>query len=635
MTHDDALEELRRLGRRRFVQCLGAGAAAASVAGCIGRGQPGASLDETHTTETTGTATGTPDEESDAPEPGERITSARRIGVRDVSDYDYRALWSYRKRESLEALLSDPRVNELAKGWVAGFEAYDPLTNFLDSVSIQGTTGMEVEGSVESGTFDVVATDRQVAYGLVDRRTDELVALEVTDPRDITWTREFGDEMGRKRHEFVLGHDEVWKHLEGRVWYPLVKVAEVITAYADYPHGEVTPVAYFFMDEGELSVLSVFLDVSDPENLQLLDVTVVENFVEHPPAKLASTVATHDETVLGTVPGIPLEKRPQITGPEGFHNIEQIPDTIDQAGWHVTWEPPTTQGAMVTASYNGQPVFETVAPYVTYTGYDLPRREGRNTAEWLFPNADTVFSGELLYWDIHSQTFGGPGMLAKTDYPTTERHPEGFRIRTHFHTGALPSAMDFHSGHRFAPYNYHMHYDFYGDGVFIPVWQRQGPGYVTEFMFARERVNDGPVQFYVSGWAMDVTPGTTEGVETQVFDGDEWYTPETEFYLQGDEESMVRFANPDGCQKVDIPLDETKEIVVVRQHPDEIGEATRVEDIDAELAFYHPAQYVDDEPIQGERVFAWLLLEAPTYELPHSAGITTYTTFGEVNLEGY
>lgn len=100
---------------------------------------------------------------------------------------------------------------------------------------------------------------------------------------------------------------------------------------------------------------------------------------------------------------------------------------------------------------------------------------------------------------------------------------------------------------------------------------------------------------------------------------------------------LVRFTNPDGPETIDIPLDNMKEVVVVRPKDDEIGEVIRAdpENSQPELAFYHPAQYVDDESIQGEEVLFWLLMEAPTDEVPHSSGITTYTQMGKFNLSGY
>ncbi|PSQ16795.1 hypothetical protein BRD00_10005 [Halobacteriales archaeon QS_8_69_26] len=522
----------------------------------------------------------------------------------------------------------------MAENWVASFEAYDPLTNGLDAISIQGTTDMTVEGSRESGQFEVTATERQVAYGLVDRETDDLVALEVTDPIDVTWERGYGDETGRERHDFVLDHDEVWSELEGNDWYPMVKAAEIITAYADYPHGEVSNVIYFVKQGDQLNVVSGFIHVAG-EELELLDVHKVEKFVEHPPQEMARETVPPGETTLGEVPLVPMHQRPQITAPNGFHRIEEPDQTIEQSDWTVEWTPPETVGAEVTASYRGKPVFQRIAPYSTHTGYDLPERNGRNTREFMFPDDDTVFSGELLFWDVHTVFLGGPGVLGKVDYPVSPDRPSGFQLRTHYHTGAVPNAQDFHSGHRWGPYNYYINYEFYEDGVFVPVWQRQGPGYVTEFMFYRERENDGPVQFYLSAWAMKPTPGTDGPVETRVFDGDAWRTPEEEFYLEGDEETVVRFTNPDGSETIDVPLDDTTEVVVVRPKEGEMGEATRGVDPEAELAFYHPAQYVSGEEIQGEEVYFWLLMEGRTDEVPHSSGITTYTRLGRVNLQGY
>jgi hypothetical protein len=291
---------------------------------------------------------------------------------------------------------------------------------------------------------------------------------------------------------------------------------------------------------------------------------------------------------------------------------------------------------VVNARYNGSKVFEDLAAMATPTGYDLPERNGRNTREWYFPTDEPVFSGNLLYWDIHSSSFGGPGVLGKTDYPATASHPDGFRLRTHFHTGALPNAKDFHSGHRFGPYNYYINFDFYEDGMFMPSWQRQGPGYITEYLNNPDRRNhDGPVQYYLSYWAFRPTPGSAGSVQTEVFDGDQWYMPSEEVYVEGDEQKMVRFSSEGFTQSIDIPLDDQKEVVVVQRDPDEIGEAKRVLDPEAELAFYHPAQYVDGEPIQGRDVMAWIVMEVPIHEVPNPSGITTTTALSEFHLSGY
>ncbi|WP_340100011.1 hypothetical protein [Salinibaculum salinum] len=644
MSDDDIREQLKSTSRRRFIAAMSM-AAGASLAGCSTSDN---GTDDTPADTSTPNSTPTPgqndsdnsdDEPEDPPEPGERITSARRIGPRDVSEFGFEDLWAYRKRQAVEALVADPRVNEVASDWVASFEAYDPLTNRLDAVSVQGTTGMTVEGGPDSGTFEVTATDRQVAYGLVDRVTDELVGLKINEPTDVTWTRGDWNDTQRARHEKMLDKEEIWQHLEGNEWYPMVKAAEIITSYGDYGHGEASNLAYFVMDGGELKVVSGFMDVTG-EEAELLDVHIVNDFAEHPTHRMAQNTATMGETVLGEVPEPPMMQRPQITAPNGYHRIEEPAQEFEQDGWSINWSGPRTVGAEVSADFNGKPVFSLTAPYSTSTCYDMPRRNGRNTREWMFPDNEPVISGELIYWDIHSLSLGGPGILGKTEYPSNESRPGGFNIRTHYHTGAVENARDFHSGHRFAPYNYYINYQFYEDGVFMPVFQRHGPGYVNEFYEYRERENDGPAQYYLENWLTKPTPGTTDGVETRIFDGDEWQTPEEEFYLGSNEvseEMLVRFTNPDGPETIDIPLDNLKEVVVVRPKDDEIGQVIRAnpENPVPELEFYHPAQYVDGEPIQGEEVFFWLLMEAPTDEVPHASGITTYTQMGKFNLSGY
>ena len=644
MDDTDSQSLTGRIERRTFLGSLGGALVAAGTA----------SGDAS--TVVTGAATQEDEEEDgqedDQPDPGERITSARRIGPRDVHAQNYHMLWAYRKRQAVETLLLEPAVHDVASDWVASFEAYDPLSNDLDAISIQGTTGMSVtaermgvnldvtelsaeQATLSETTFKVTAENRQVAYGLVDRTTDELVGVHVTDPMDVKWERGYTNAEQLRRHQFTLGHDEVWQHLEERQWYPFVKVAEVITAYDDFPHGAVTPIAYYFeTDDGGLALLSTFVDVSG-DSYELLDVTRVDDFVRMSPMDIAARMTPTGDSQLGSLPVPPMDQRPQITGPQGFHNISTPPSTIEQSNWTVRWDPPVTEGAVVDASYNGETVFEDLAAMATPTGYDLPVRDGRNTREWFFPEDEPVFSGDLLYWDIHSPPFGGPGVLGKTDYPATGRHPEGFRFRTHYHTGALPNARDFHSGHRFGPYNYYINFDFYEDGVFMPSWQRQGPGYITEYLNRPERrERDGPVQFYLSFWAFRPLPAGGSP-EVSLFDGDEWRQPDEEFYVEGDELTQVRFTNRSSDHTIDIPLDDQSEMVVVRRHADEIGEAVRVVDAGPELEFYHPAQYVDGESIQNRDLMAWLILEAPIHEVPHPSGIATYTSLAEMNLSGY
>lgn len=58
-------------------------------------------------------------------------------------------------------------------------------------------------------------------------------------------------------------------------------------------------------------------------------------------------------------------------------------------------------------------------------------------------------------------------------------------------------------------------------------------------------------------------------------------------------------------------------------------------DLDVELDYYHPAQYVDGDQIQNERMILWLLLEASTGEGPHPAGVSRYVAVGELQLKEY
>ena len=91
------------------------------------------------------------------------------------------------------------------------------------------------------------------------------------------------------------------------------------------------------------------------------------------------------------------------------------------------------------------------------------------------------------------------------------------------------------------------------------------PGFLTEHLEHHDEHNDDSViQHYTSTFAMDVTPGTTEGTGIRLFDGTERTAPAEEFYVEGEPGMIARFCNPDGDERIDVPLDGDTELVVVR-----------------------------------------------------------------------
>lgn len=630
-------------GRRGFLKLNTALATAAGLIGVSGTaaGETGSDV---------GTADGDSGEHGETPTT-ERIDTSRRVTPRDFGNHNYERTYSARKRKALEILLRDQKANKLARRWIGSFEAYEPLTNHLDMVSVQGPRDLDISGTFEDGEFTVTATSRQVVYGLIDRYTEEILAMEISEPHDVTWVESYTDAQ-LERGQVVLDQPEVQTYLRDKDWYPLAKVGEIITAFEDFAHGEVTIVIFVAKDPGNspsdpggnLSVVSAYVDVTgtDPE---FLHAHIVDDFVEFPPQKIAREITPRSNSVLHDVPDVPFEKRPFFTADHGHHRHDTPATSVSQDGWEIGWEGPVTQGVTMAADFNGKPVFEAMNSPVTFTGYDLPPRQGKNTREWFFPDDSPVFVGHHLFWDIHSLTFGGPGILGKIDYPAQNGHPEGFRLKTHFHTGAQGrESSDFHSGVRFGPYNYDISYEFFADGAIRPIWRRHGPGYAVESLrnYGLPEYGageEGEMIHYISAQAMNVTPGTRDGVHVEFFDGDQWTTPTEEFYVRGAPGTIARFSNPDGPETIELPLDRDTELVVVRPSPDEIGvgtgTATRVLDTDAELAFYHPAQYVDGQPIQGERLVVWILMDAAVDQMPHPSGITSFATMSEVNLRGY
>ncbi|WP_306054334.1 cupredoxin domain-containing protein [Natronococcus wangiae] len=582
-------------------------------------------------------------------------SDVRLVSSRDLTDENHEYFHAYRKRRAIEALLADPEVNEIVDDMISSYEAYDPYTNRLDAVSVQGSPDIEIEGGIDEGAFEVTVGERRVAYGLVDRESDELVALTITEPRDVSWTVSEGEEFDEAQLRRVIDDPRVQESvdIEGDDWYPLFTVAASITSARGIEHGGVNPVVLFVAADDALTAVVVYLDVREDEAGEVIDVAQVNRFVEDPPHELAATIVPADDTVLEAVPEVPFERRPWDTANDGIHRIEVPNEAFDRSGWRIEWEPPERHGVEIAASYRGTPAFARLDSPVTYTAYGLPERGDESILEWFFPDDEPVFDGELLLWDVHSTEFGGPGPLGVIEYPQTTRRPAGFRFRSHYQTGAQDAeSQDHQSGYRFGQSSHEISYDFWADGTVVPVWRRQGPGFATEYATARNGDEDtnsdsgigadvdgvtesGVSHHSVSAVTMDVTPGTTDGVEIERYDGTAWTTPETEFYQVGEPGMVVRFTNPEGTETIDLPLDYGTEVAVVRRSAGEIPERQRIESSAVESAFYHPAQYIGNEPIQGERVIVWLLLEAATRERPHPTGSTSFVTRASIELSDY
>lgn len=643
--------------RRMYLKLAAAAGGATALAGC--------GANETSETDTT------PEEEPAEIEqlsneiPDIRMDTATWASERSFDNQAYERMHLYRKRRAIDTLLEDPEVNDLVSSWIGAFDVYEVMTNHLEAVSLQGPQswsveesdfpypGQDIDEDVEA-TFDITAEDRQTIYALIDRHTDEIVALEITDPSDITWEKTQDAEDIEHGHLLLESEvvQEEFGDLSEYTWYPSWKGSGggfTGLGYGDLEHGMGGTATLYVDDGGELRVISGFFDGSgdDPE---LLNVTVVDDIVEFQPPDLADKITPASESVLEEVPDVPFEKRPYYTANGGYHRIEPPEESFEQSGWSIEWEEPTYEGITMSGSYNEKPVFEALNTPVTITGYYMPPREGRSTLDYYFPDGDSVFNGDLAFWDVHGDTFGGPGILGKLDFPEGNGTPSGFQLKTHYHTGAVGlESVDFHSGFRFGPYNYDIAYDFYEDGVLRPIFRRAGPGFVKQFVDkvqansesygADGNYEEKVVQHYTSAQAFDITPGTEDGVEIELFDGDEWTTPDEEFYVEGELGMKARFSNPDGSESVDFPLDSDKELVVVRRSEDEIGpgdsSAERLTDEETPSDFYHPAQYVDGESIQGERVIVWLLMVGATNQVPYPSGTTNFTTTAEIQLSGY
>lgn len=649
-----------RIERRVYLKLAAAAGGAAALAGCAGSDDGGADGDAGSNPGGDGGSNPTQiaGDVSDV-----RMDTADFVPSRQFHNDNYERMHLYRKRRAIDTLLADPEVNELASDWMMGFEAYEVLSNHLEAISIQGTPELdiEVEGwpDGDEAEFTITSIGRQVVYGLIDRHTDRIVAAHIGEPTDVEWSEtKDADEMelGERILESDLVQEE-FGDLEIGEWYTEGKG----------PTGSITGLgrgdlrqneggtARIMVDVGDqLKVITGYMDGTDPDDPEIIHVDVANKQVEYPLRELAATVTTVEESVVDELPDVPFEQRPPYTAPNGFHRLEDPPKSIQQDGWEIEWEEADLQGVTYSVDYNGQPVFEAMNVPNTMTGYYLPPQEGRNTMDWYFPDGNSIYAGDLLFWDILGRDgFGGPGMMGKFDFPANPGRgtPSGFRFKNHYHTGAEGrESQDFHSGIRFGPYNYDYAYDFFEDGVLDLVFRRAGPGYIMEWVerlqeesaaggYAENGGYEEPVvQHYTVCHAMDVTPGTTDGVTVELFDGDEIRQPTEEFYEVGAPGMMAKFSNPDGPETIKVPLDGDNEIVVQQRDETQVGPgdatATRLSD-DLDHTHYHPAQYVDGRPIQGERVIVWLLQVGETNGLPFPSGSTNFATSDQIELSGY
>jgi len=176
------------------------------------------------------TSEGSDEEGDQSTSTSQRVSSAARMSPRDFQEENYEITHTYRRSESIRTLLRDPTVNEIASDWIGSFEAYEPLTNTLVSVSIQGCPDYSVNGSFEQGSWDISA-QRQAIYALVDRRRNELVSLQVNDPIEVSWTEEY-DETTLERGRVLYSQSNVKEFLDGKDWWPSIKVGESIDRVA-------------------------------------------------------------------------------------------------------------------------------------------------------------------------------------------------------------------------------------------------------------------------------------------------------------------------------------------------------------------------------------------------------------------
>lgn len=78
---------------------------------------------------------------------------------------------------------------------------------------------------------------------------------------------------------------------------------------------------------------------------QSLEISASVWRIRYPVHQMVQETATNDESILGQVPNVPVEKRPMKIANNGYHRFKTVPEQqFQQDNWNLRWEPPETEG---------------------------------------------------------------------------------------------------------------------------------------------------------------------------------------------------------------------------------------------------------------------------------------------------
>jgi hypothetical protein len=644
---DDGIEQLKTT-RRRYLQ----GGAGAMVGLGSFEGWEGSSIEAVDADDTLGHIDGNFTEFAPEATP------------LDLTSEEYVTRLGYRKRRTMVEVLRHPEVNDIVSDMYGTFDAFDSWIDH-DALGLNGCRDFTVEeggrAGVEQGEHTIQTIDNRYIRALVDPGRsidgdspgweDRVTHLSITEPKGYTIKRRYG-EAEQRIIEATLDKDPVQELLgDADEWYVGIgKVTSISTYSPQYPKTEITFPVFVLPREHDYLVVDTGIEVEnwpdDPQAGDLVYAQAVHSIdaedvetnqygvkpkgrVTEPAHMLAEEYAVVDDSYPSAdqLPDPPAEKVPWLFRGNGHYSPQvkaETPNPTERDNWSVEWTDSSTDGMISTIEYDGTQAFERAALSVSLTAYPPHTSDRGQYSKDIFVEPRAREEGNVMFHDNLGLT--GPGVLGVADLPTLDKdwapndRPEGFKFRTHYHTGAN-AVPEFHSGLRYGPYNYVVDWHFFEDGQMVGTYQRNGPGYETGH----------GIPVYSSMWAFVPTPGGAEQPEVHWFDG-QWnqVTEESEFFSDGT--NMLRVKNPNSDDVIDFELNQEDEVYVLRYHDDEMGVAPRIKDAEREEQFYHPSQYMDGESIDGERVVVWVNQTTHGETVPFESGSVPFVNMVNVNV---